>query len=56
MSITARNEVEDVGNDAAFSSDPTFDPVFDDSKRDEAIDRAYQMHDAGIPQSAVRDA
>ena len=42
----ARNGVEDIGNDKAFER-PKFDPVFDDSKRDEAIDRAYQMHEQG---------
>ena len=41
-----RNEVEDIGGDAAFER-PTFEPVYDESKRDEAIDRAYQMYDQG---------
>ena len=42
----ARNEVEDIGGDKAFER-PTFDPVFNDAKRGEAIDLAYQMHDQG---------
>ena len=53
----ARNDVEDIGKDPAFEN-PTFDPVFDDSKRVEAIDRAYQMHEQGYrnePLETLRD-
>ena len=52
-----RNDVEDIGNDKAFER-PTFDPVFNDEKRDEAIDMAYQMYDQGYrnpPLETLRD-
>ena len=50
-----RNEVEDIGNDKAFER-PTFNPVFDDSKRVEAIDRAYQMHEQGYRNEPLETA
>ena len=53
----ARNQVEDIGNDKAFEN-PNFDPVYADSKYDESIDRAYQMHEQGYqnpPLETLRD-
>ena len=57
VSITLETKSRTSGNDKAFEN-PSFDPVFDDSKRVEAIDRAYQMHEQGYqnpPLETLRD-